>query len=372
MNNETDTVKTEDKTIIEYAPLGTSLESNYRVKLSAAIVIKYLAEPTKTGKICTEKDAIKFMGMCHAKRLNPWEGDAYLLGYETRDGKPKWSLVTAHQSFLKRAEMNPEYDGMQSGVVVERGGEILDVEGDLTLKDDKLLGGWARVHFKTRKHPMYKRLPTSSRRKQSHIWDDDTGGMICKCAEADALRASFPTMLGGLYLPEETPARGGIEIMEPKVLEEPKWADEPKKMIEKIVEQDKLIAAASEREEPSTTQPPAHGVVQEAATKTKAPPRKKATKLKAKPMEPATPFESRPPPPPERPNCEELRARLKAGGFTEGQFLMVANHSEWFGPGQKWETLDWGDDDFLAVFLKDDEWPEVQRGLEALPRHTKD
>jgi hypothetical protein len=27
--------------------------------------------------------------------------------------------------------------------------------------------------------------------------------MICKCAEADALRASFLTMLGGLYLKEE-------------------------------------------------------------------------------------------------------------------------------------------------------------------------
>ncbi len=27
--------------------------------------------------------------------------------------------------------------------------------------------------------------------------------MICKCAEADALRSSFPTMLGGLYMKEE-------------------------------------------------------------------------------------------------------------------------------------------------------------------------
>lgn len=27
--------------------------------------------------------------------------------------------------------------------------------------------------------------------------------MICKCAEADALRSSFPTMVGGLYLREE-------------------------------------------------------------------------------------------------------------------------------------------------------------------------
>lgn len=34
-------------------------------------------------------------------------------------------------------------------------------------------------------------------------WAVDPAGMICKCAEADALRSSFPTLLGGLYMRDE-------------------------------------------------------------------------------------------------------------------------------------------------------------------------
>ena len=35
--------------------------------------------------------------------------------------------------------------------------------------------------------------------------NDDPAGMIVKCAEADALRSAFPTMLGGCYTEEEMP-----------------------------------------------------------------------------------------------------------------------------------------------------------------------
>jgi phage recombination protein Bet len=346
MNNEEATVKN-DKMVVEYVPLGALAQD--KIKLSVRIVIDYLAEKTKSGKVCSERDAVRFIGMCTAKRLNPWENDSYLVGFDTQDG-PKWSLITSHQAFLKRAECNPEYDGMQSGIVVERNGQAVDIEGDLKLAGDKLLGGWAKVFFKNRKYPMYKRIALATRRKSTKIWMEDEPGMIVKCSEADALRSSFPTFLGGLYLAEERHDQDSvIEITEPKI-------DEPR-------------ITPEERGEPPQ-QPPA----QDRSTAPKVTPaRKKATRLKVKPDPEHGPFESQPPPPPsDRPNRDALLERLKVGGYTEKDFLWVANHNEWLGPDVRWETLEDGDDDFLAVFLIPEEWDTVQENLEKMPRHTKD
>jgi len=187
---------------MEFVPYG----GQDKIKLSIAIIKNLIAVKTKSGKTCSDNDAIKFMMMCQARRLNPFEGDAFLIGYDTREDGPKFSLITAHQAFLKRAELNSEYDGMKSGIIVERNGELIDLEGDFFLEGDKLMGGWATVHFKNRKQPMSKRIRLERFRKSFGVWVDDPAGMICKCAEADALRSSFPTMLGGLYLREELPS----------------------------------------------------------------------------------------------------------------------------------------------------------------------
>lgn len=189
--------KTEEKSV-EFVPYGAS----DKVKLTVAMVKNLIAVKTKSGKTCSDAEAIKFVAMCQARRLNPFEGDAFLIGYDGKDG-PTFSLITAHQAFLKRAELNPEYDGMRSGIILERDGQVTDVEGDFYMAGDKVLGGWATVFFKNRKQPMHKRVRMERFRKAFGVWVDDAAGMICKCAEADALRSSFPTMLGGLYLQAE-------------------------------------------------------------------------------------------------------------------------------------------------------------------------
>jgi phage recombination protein Bet len=196
--------------MVEFVPFG----AKDKIKLSIAMVQNLVAVKTRSGRTCGENDAIKFIAMCKARLLNPFEGDAYLIGYDGKDG-PTFSLITAHQAFLKRAEVNPEYDGMKSGIIVERGGELLDIEGDFHLEKDKLMGGWATVFFKTRKYPMHKRIRLQRFKKAFGIWVDDPAGMICKCAEADALRSSFPTMLGGMYLKEEVESHHAPQVSTP-------------------------------------------------------------------------------------------------------------------------------------------------------------
>ena len=190
-----------DDRLMEYVPFGGAA----KIKLSVKIVQDMVCVPTKSGKKCDDVQAMKFMMLCRARGLNPFEGDAYLIGYEGRDGKATFSLITSHQAFLKRAEQHPEFDGMESGVIVaDQDGNIVDREGDFFFDTDFLLGGWATVYFKNRTHPMRKRVKLATFHKGFGQWNDNPAGMICKCAEADALRSSFPTLLGGLYAPEET------------------------------------------------------------------------------------------------------------------------------------------------------------------------
>jgi phage recombination protein Bet len=210
-------VKTEDKGV-EFIPFG----SQDKVKLTISMIKNLVAIKTRSGKTCSDNDAIKFVAMCQARRLNPFEGDAYLIGYDGREGAT-FSLITAHQAFLKRAELNAEYDGMKSGIIVkDEEGAIRDLEGDFYLDGQEILGGWATVYFKNRKQPMQKRVRLKRFQKSFGVWQDDPAGMICKCAEADALRSSFPTMLGGLYLKEEIQAQPDSKVSAPIFTEAPK------------------------------------------------------------------------------------------------------------------------------------------------------
>jgi phage recombination protein Bet len=199
--NQKTAVEKRESTAVEYIPYG----AQDKIKLNISIVQNLIAVKTKSGKTCSDRDAVKFLAMCQAKRMNPFEGDCYLIGYDTRDGA-QFALVTAHQTYLKRAELHPEFDGMKSGLIVEQDGELKDLEGDFYGDGQHVVGGWATVFFKNRKQPMHKRLRMERFKKPFGIWLDDAAGMICKCAEADALRSSFPTMLGGLYLREEIQA----------------------------------------------------------------------------------------------------------------------------------------------------------------------
>lgn len=203
--------KTGEEKTMEFVPFG----AQDKIRLSIKIIQNLVAVKTKSGQTCSENDAIRFMMMAQARRLNPFEGDAYLIGYDGRDGAT-FSLITAHQAFLKRAELNPEYDGMQSGVIIKtEDGQIKEHEGDFYMTGETVIGGWAKVFFKNRKQPMYKRVRLERFKKSFGIWVDDPAGMICKCAEADALRSSFPTMLGGLYLREEIVKDEKLKASEP-------------------------------------------------------------------------------------------------------------------------------------------------------------
>jgi phage recombination protein Bet len=182
----------------EYVPFG----GQDKIKLSFNFILRWLVTKTAKGAIAGEQDVMKFLMTCKAKRLNPFDGDAFLVGYDGKDG-PVFSTIVAHQAFLKRAETHPEFDGMESGVIVQHGDTIKELVGDFYPAGTNVVGGWATVFFVNRRHPMTKRLKLSTFDKGRSLWRTNPEGMIVKCAEADALRSSFPQLIGGMYLREE-------------------------------------------------------------------------------------------------------------------------------------------------------------------------
>lgn len=189
---------------MEFIPFGAA----DKIKLSVEIVKSFVAIPTKSGATCNDRDAMRFMMLCQAQRLNPFAGDAFLAGYDGKNG-PQFSLITAHVAFMKRAESCPDYEGMESGVILlGESDAIVEREGDFALKSENVVGGWARVYRKNRK-PTYRRLAVEQRKPnyETPFWQGaKMAEQIVKCAEADALRATFPTLLGGLHLEGDTAA----------------------------------------------------------------------------------------------------------------------------------------------------------------------
>jgi phage recombination protein Bet len=350
-------MKTEEKTeaktetkleIVEFVPFGTK----DKVRLSIEIVKRLIAVKTRSGKNCSDEDAIRFMMMCQARKLNPFEGDAFLIGYDSQTGIPSFSLITAHQAFLKRAELHPEFDGMESGTIVLRDSNITELLGDWHMPNDKILGGWATVYFKGRSHPMKKRLRLERFNKNYGIWKDDPAGMIVKCAEADALRSSFPTMLGGMYTAEESnviTAQLG-EIAKPVFAEEPPTKNEKKDAVEATVVETQPEPKKAEPE-PKAAEPAKKKESSESpASSSRSTLTRRAKTTKA----PSAPIE--------RTAYQRLADMLKIGNCTPQDFVSAALDEGWIEASEG--TFEKIPEEKVARFLQPDNWNVVMEVLD--------
>lgn len=184
-----------DDRAVSFIPFGETTS----VDLTIGMVRKFLTTPTRNGVSPSDSDVVKFMMLCKARQLNPWVGDAYLIGYDGRDGA-QFSLITSVQALFKRAEGCVEFNGIESGIIITKDGSHIEYRpGEFLLDSETLLGGWARCYRTDREHPFYEALKLSTYDTGRSQWAKDAAGMISKCAEAAVLRKAFPTQTGGMY-----------------------------------------------------------------------------------------------------------------------------------------------------------------------------
>lgn len=186
-----------DKDIVTYEVAGQE------VKLSYSIVRKYL---TKGNADVTDQELVQFISVCKFNKLNPFLNEAYLIKFKSARGDGNAQMVVSKEAFFKRAEASEQYDGIEAGIIVLRGDNVVELEGCFRQAKDVLLGGWAKVYRKDRRIPTVSKVNLSEYDKGTSIWNEKKATMICKIAKVQALREAFPSQLGAMYTKEESVA----------------------------------------------------------------------------------------------------------------------------------------------------------------------
>jgi len=194
--------KSNTKPVIE--PDNIIETSSGNIVLTPEIVKKYLVNGQ--GNV-TEQEIAMFIGMCRANRLNPFNKEAYLIKYSSEPA----TMVTSKDVFFKRANQNPNFDGMESGIIVLNNDKQIEKRaGHIYIKGETIVGAWCKVYRKDWSHPIYQEVNMSEyegRKKSGELnqnWKQKPAVMITKVAEVTALRKAFTENLQGMYITEET------------------------------------------------------------------------------------------------------------------------------------------------------------------------
>lgn len=142
-----------------------------------------------------------FIETCKAYHLNPFIKDAYLIHYDNKREETAATIVLGKSAYMQRAEMHPQFDGYEAGIIVLTDGKIDLRAGTFYLKDagEELLGGWAKVYRKDRSIPYYEEVNLKEYDTGKSQWGVRPATMIRKVALVHALREAFPSAYGNLY-----------------------------------------------------------------------------------------------------------------------------------------------------------------------------
>ncbi len=152
----------------------------------------------------TDQETVVFLRTCQSLNLNPFAREIYLIKYGEKD---KAAMVIAIDSYLKSAETNDNFNGVEAGIVLRDSGGKLDFrEGSLLLPDEaeKLVGGYARVYRKDREKPFYMSVNKAECLRftrdgnLTQFWAKEKQPMMLrKTALKRALVEAFPSLFAG-------------------------------------------------------------------------------------------------------------------------------------------------------------------------------
>lgn len=174
------------------------------VKLTPGMVQKYIISGNAQA---SDKDVFRFMAQCQARGLNPLAGDAYMTTYRSQDGTTNSSVVVSKDYYLRTAAAQPDFDGIEAGVVVAKKDGSLEYRAGSLVggQTERLVGGWARVYSKNRSHPSEAVVSMEEYDQKRSLWRSKPATMIRKVALVQALREAWPGLFGGIYDQDEMP-----------------------------------------------------------------------------------------------------------------------------------------------------------------------
>lgn len=154
----------------------------------------------------TDDEFKTFMYLCTTYNLDPLKKEIYFIKYAGRS-----TIITSRDGYLKIANLNENFDGIESDVVYQ--GDVLTKKDDgslhiaygsehLTFDKSKLTGAFCSVFRKDRTKATTVFVSIKEYyKKDAPIWQQYTNAMILKVAEAMALKRAFA--ISGLVTKEE-------------------------------------------------------------------------------------------------------------------------------------------------------------------------
>jgi len=187
---------------------------NEDIRLTQGIVSEYLAG----GAQITMPEFKLFTSLCKARGLNPFLKEAYIIKY----GSAPAQIVVGKDAILKRAILNPDFNGREQGIiVVNEHNETTEKNGTFMLESETLVGGWAKVYRKNWDYPVYVTVGFSEvaqKKRDGSLnsqWASKGATMVEKVALVRALREAFVENAGGMYDADELSANDSIIDVEP-------------------------------------------------------------------------------------------------------------------------------------------------------------
>lgn len=206
MNNQTQNNQGTLRTIADNETVSYKIDGN-EIKLSKNIIKQYIVGDGAIN--ITDQEFKLFTELCKVRKLNPFLNEVYLIKY----GNQPAQIVVGKDAILKRAILNENYDGMESGIIAynQDTGEEIERQGTYIPRGFVLVGGWARVYTKNRNHPTYVSVnleEVQQKKKDGTLnsnWSSKSATMVEKVAKVRALRETFIEDLGGMYDADEMP-----------------------------------------------------------------------------------------------------------------------------------------------------------------------
>lgn len=138
------------------------------------------------AKGATDDELKLFLYRCKNMALDPLKpGQVHFVKYGNNPG----SVIVGIDGMRLKAARTGKHNGTERGCLYDEAG--------------KLRGGWARVHHKDMKVPVYEEALLSEYDTGRAQWAKMKETMIKKVAEAAALRIAFPDEVGGIHIEEE-------------------------------------------------------------------------------------------------------------------------------------------------------------------------
>lgn len=148
--------------------------------------------------------------------LDPLKKEIYFIKYAGKS-----TILTSRDGYLKIANGNPAFDGLESDVIYQSDKLIKRPDGSLHLEygvdhlafdKSKLSGAFCSVFRKDRSKATTVFVSIRDYyKKGAPIWEQYTNAMILKVAEAMALKRAFS--ISGLVTKEEIEDKEAIEII---------------------------------------------------------------------------------------------------------------------------------------------------------------